>query len=231
MKRYESLYQTKNEPWEYSKRAVERIRHERLAELVKQYLQPQKVLLEIGCSKGILSERLLPLTEHFSLLEISPTALSETKKRLYNMEHSGFLEFHEGSALELPFSNNTFQCALAADGIHEWGFTLEQKMQAYSEIYRVLMPGGFAIFSDYLRPEWFSDVKETFSRTSFESVYEEYLGDRPSYQLESWLKALKHFPWVQQVNASLSLAKKLQVVGKKLGPKGSRHMIWIGRKP
>lgn len=231
MKRYESLYQTENEPWDYSKRAVEQIRHERLAELVKQYLQPKKVLLEIGCSKGILSERLLSMTEHFSLLEISPTALSEAKKRLYKLEHSGSLEFQEGSALELPFSNNSFQCALAADGIHEWGFSSEQKMQAYSEIYRVLMPGGVAIFSDYLRPEWFSDVKEMFSRTKFTFILEEYLGDRPSYQLESWLKALKHFPWVKQLNASLSLAKQLQMVGKKLGPRGSRHMIWIGKKP
>lgn len=230
MKNYESLYQNQEEPWRYSKRAVEQLRYEALTNFVKQYLQPQKTLLEIGCSRGILSQQLLPLTDHFSLLELSPTALAEAKKKLYSIEHGGSLEFQEGSALHLPFADKSFQCVLAADGIHEWGFSDEQKKKAYSEIYRVLLPGGHAIFSDYLRPEWFDDVRQTFAKTSFELVQVEYLGDRLSYQLESWLKALRPISWIDQIHSNISVARYLQQFGKKIGPKGSRHMIWIGKK-
>jgi ubiquinone/menaquinone biosynthesis C-methylase UbiE len=232
MKNYDSLYESQIEPWNYSERAIEKLRHLSLADRVKTVFTTtiHKSLLELGCSRGMQSELLLPLTQHFAAMEISAAALEVAKKRLSKIDHLGSLEFFQGSALQLPFSNNSFQLVLAADGLHEWGFSLSEKQKVYSEIYRVLQPGGIAIFSDYLKPSWFQEVLNEFQKTEFQLIDVEYFGDRPSYQLEALLKFFKNTPWAKKMIADLSLAKKLQTFGKWLGPIGSRHMMWVGKK-
>jgi ubiquinone/menaquinone biosynthesis C-methylase UbiE len=232
MKNYDLLYQNQMEPWRYSERAIEMLRHQALAERVKKILSssPNKSLLELGCSKGILSELLLPSTQRFAALEISASALEEAKRRLNSLDHLGSIEFQQGSALNLPYSDNSFQVVLAADGIHEWGFSLEDKQKVYAEIYRTLLPNGVGIFSDYLKPAWFSEVLTEFQKSKFEFVEVEYFGDRLSYQLEGLLKAFEKSEWAKKIVSNQSLAQKLQAIGKSLGPSGSRHMIWVGKK-
>jgi SAM-dependent methyltransferase len=230
MKQYDSLYRSQAEPWNYSERAIELLRYEALQGKVKNYLHPRKSLLEIGCSRGLLSSQIAPLAEEFTAMEISATALAETQNRLHAMALTTKLHFQIGSALELPFPTESYQCVLAADGIHEWGFTKEQKQKVYAEIHRVLRPGGHAIFSDYLKPEWFSDVLSEFQNSPFQLVETEYFGDRFCYQMESLLKAFANSHWAKEIKASVKLASLLRALGKQLGPTGSRHLFWVGKK-
>ncbi len=230
MKHYDTLYKSHDEPWNYSERAIELLRYEALTKKVEQYLRPEKTLLEIGCSRGLLSSRIAPLATEFTAMEISETALEETRKRLQSLKLPGKLRFHLGSALDLPFPDNSFQCVLAADGIHEWGLTQDQKQKVYAEIHRILRPGGHAIFSDYLKPDWFADVLRQFQQSPFQLAETEYFGDRLCYQMESLLKAFANSTWAKGLKANVGLANLLRTLGKQLGPAGSRHLFWVGKK-
>lgn len=54
------------------------------------------------------------------------------------------IQVHEGSALELPFADNSFDAAW----MQNVGMNIEDKRSLYAEVYRVLKPGGRFAFQE-----------------------------------------------------------------------------------
>lgn len=75
--RFEELYQSKDDPWNYCFSPYEQEKYETtLKSLPKPHY---KHGLEVGCSIGVLTERLAKRCSHITAIDCSPTALEKAK--------------------------------------------------------------------------------------------------------------------------------------------------------
>ena len=234
---YEQFYQNESEPWSYSGRAAEILRHEYVVEQVKiiyEQVGKKLVILDLGCSLGHITEHLHPYGSLIVGLDISPTAVAKAKKRCAEMvgEQPNPYEFVAASTLALPFKIETFDVVIASDGVMGW-FEEGQKdnsQKAVAEIYRVLKKGGIAIHTDYMHPRYFDSFVRATMCMPFEKIKEEPLYDRLWYRTESWLKIFRKQSWAKRLLANVSFAKKLRSIAKILGRNYSKHISVIAKK-
>jgi ubiquinone/menaquinone biosynthesis C-methylase UbiE len=103
-------------------------------------LRPGDAVLEVGCGSGVLARWLTRHTaarNRITGLDISPYLLGEAKAlaRQENLEDA--IEFRDGNAEALPFSDNSFEIVMSVTVIEE---TDADRMLA--EMVRVTKPGG-----------------------------------------------------------------------------------------
>lgn len=235
---YEQFYKSQAEPWSYSERAAEILRHEYVADQVKKVYEEtgkKLTILDLGCSLGHITERLHPFGELVVGLDISLTAVLAAQKRCAEVVkgQSNPFQFVVGSTLALPFKDESFDVVVASDGIGGW-FEQAEKLnyskQAVAEIYRVLKKGGIVIHTDYMHPQYFDDFIKLALSAPFQKISEEPLYDRLWYRAESWLKAFRNQAWVKKLLADLGFARKLKSIAQKLGRNYSKHISLIAKK-
>lgn len=119
---------------------------------------------------------------------------------------------------------------IASDGLWGWGRTEAECAAALDEIERVLSPGGHAILTEHLRPARFREFVQSIavSRLAVSSVA--CLADRPSYQLEATLKAVRSWRVARALPANRLLAQVLRMRARPFGPSSSRHILVIARR-
>lgn len=92
-------------------------------------------ILDAGCGTGNLLERLRHLGR-VEGLDISPDAIHWCQQR-------GLSHITQGSLVELPYKNDTFDVVIAADVLEH----VNHDAQGMAELFRVLKPGGFAVMT------------------------------------------------------------------------------------
>jgi ubiquinone/menaquinone biosynthesis C-methylase UbiE len=103
-------------------------------------LQPGETVLEVGCGTGVLDRWLARHTGGANRvvgLDISPYLLREATALVRKEDLEGIIEFREGRAEALPFSDNSFDIAMSS--------TVIQRVDAdqmLREMVRVTKPGG-----------------------------------------------------------------------------------------
>jgi ubiquinone/menaquinone biosynthesis C-methylase UbiE len=103
-------------------------------------LQPGETVLEVGCGTGVLDRWLARHTGGANRvvgLDISPYLLREATALVRKEDLEGVIEFREGRAEALPFSDNSFDVAMSS--------TVIQRVDAdqmLREMVRVTKPGG-----------------------------------------------------------------------------------------
>jgi ubiquinone/menaquinone biosynthesis C-methylase UbiE len=233
---YEEFYQSQTEPWAYSGRAAEVLRHEYVAEQVRNIYREKGrklTILDLGCSLGHITEKLHLYGETVVGLDISLTAVAKAKKRCEEVVKGkdNPYQFIVASCLELPFQENTFDVVVASDGI--WGWFVEdteKSKKAVAEIYKVLKTNGVVIHTDYLHPRKFAKFVQLTMSAPFQLIKEEPMYDRLWYRLESWTKSLQSFTWVKKLLANVGFAKKLRTLARLLGRNYSKHISVIAKK-
>lgn len=221
---YAALYSAQEDPWNYSRRAAEILRHELIArELAASGVKFENAL-DVGCGLGQLTRRLKSLTRNLTACDVSEPAL----KKARGMEWNRGVHFTAAGLPGLPFRKESFDLVVAADGINE--FVPEpSRPQALSEIRAALKAGGLILFSDYMRPGSF----EPFIRAvgdQFRILKLVYLNDRMWYQFESWFKAVRHWEAVKILLSQVWIARILRPVSGLLGTKGSTHLLILAQK-
>lgn len=232
---YEQFYQSQAEPWAYSERAAEILRHEYVAEQVKtvyEKLGKKLIVLDLGCSLGHITERLHPYSELVVGLDISVTAVGKAKKRCEELMQGqeNPYQFVVASTLDLPFHENSFDVVIISDGIYEWFQTEKERKITIEGVYRILKINGMAIFTDYLSPKKFNEFAALIHASSLKVLREEPFYDRLWYRLESWLKAFKKQAWAKKLLADVVFARKLRSLAKRLGSNYSKHLAVIAQK-
>ncbi len=233
---FEGLYRAGGEPWSYSDRAVEVLRHERVTEMVRA-LGPGTVL-ELGCSLGLMTERLaaLPAALPGALVavDVAPTAVRRARERVRDCLDRGratrVVEFAVATVRTLPFADRQFDVVIASDGLQSWRLGPRGNADALRAIHDVLAPGGRAIFTEHMHPRDFPTFVALVESGPLQVETVSYLGDRFSYQFEGWLKAVRRSRPARALRANLPLARALSAIGRRIGASASRHICIVARR-
>lgn len=124
---------------------------------------PQKLsgkqVLDIGCGKGETSVFFAKRGAKVIAMDISPEMINVTKK-LSDIHHVGKnIKTTVADIQKLPFESNRFNIVHGKAVLHHVDLH-----KAVKEVYRVLKPGGIAIFSDPLAYNLFIKLYERYSK-------------------------------------------------------------------
>lgn len=102
-------------------------------------------VLEIGVGYGTVAQKLVAGGAQYYALDIAsgPVNIVNHRMRLLKLNNCGII----GSALDLPFSNDSFDACVSIGCLHHTGHV----QRAVDEIHRVLKPGGRTVVMLYNR--------------------------------------------------------------------------------
>jgi SAM-dependent methyltransferase len=223
---FEGRYRSSEEPWSFSERAAERLRHRWVVDTVRRFA-PRRAL-DVGCSLGQLTGALAELPMELHGVDVSPTAVAKARGRIVNgnglARDDDRVRFVAGSAVTLPLASSSYDFLTACDGLYSWELSDDERHRAVKELRRVLRVGGHALLTEHTRPARFEEFIGEITRGGLRVVSVEYLYDRPWYQFESWFRSVRGIGAVKRMLRSERVARALQRLGRLLGPNASRHI-------
>ena len=223
---FEGDYTKLSEPWNYSHRAIEGLRHDWVIEELTGIAPVDGLkVLELGCSLGLMTEKLIKTGSEIFAMDLSATAVTKAKSRVGSGVH-----FLVADASVLPFADGAFERVLVCDGLFGWHLDEATQAKVASEVLRVLKPGGYAFFTDYIHHLAFYKVRGLVQSAGFTVARESYLGDRLWYQFASAFKAIESWKMVQTILSNKVIARALQKLARMIGKPGSRHIMVIAKK-
>jgi ubiquinone/menaquinone biosynthesis C-methylase UbiE len=99
------------------------------------------IILDVGSGRGLFAKKLAEAGYSVIGIDFEENIVKKTNEEIQNWGLNGKLKFVEGSALDIPFVDNSF------DGVCDFGLMenlfREDWDQYADEISRVLKPGGF----------------------------------------------------------------------------------------
>lgn len=230
---YEEKHKEESEPWSYSDRAAEILRHQWIATMAARFDPQNRGVLDVGCSFGQLSSVLYRKGLNLTSIDISETAASKTKDLLSKIKpqsNQPSPKVFTGTATKLPFADNSFQVVLFSDGLIGWELTKKDQLIALNEAHRVLESGGTLVTTDYLHSKYFEAHLETFKQGPLKILETHYLNDRLWFQLNTNLEPLKKFSFIRSFLRNTRVAKGLAKISSLMGAKGSKHLAVILQK-
>ena len=140
------------------------------------------------------------------------------------------MQFIAGSTVELPFADQAFDIIIASDGLYSWDLSAADRAMALGELRRVLRPNGQIVLTEHMRLHRFDQFIAEIQASEFFVRRIEYLYDRPSYQFESWIRAIQDWRLAKVLRRSVGLARALRAVGRIGGRRASRHMCVVATR-
>jgi SAM-dependent methyltransferase len=134
-------------------------------------LQPGETVMDIGAGTGELALLLKTVVGNkgkVSAIDINEHFLHRCRHRseLYGLE----VEFKNGNAAKIPFPENTMDAVTCSLMAHHLTTDLKEKM--FSEILRVLKPGGRMVFFDLAQPRNLGEWTQVLGILSLDLLFE-----------------------------------------------------------
>lgn len=105
-------------------------------------------LIDIACGPGVVTAALAPNAASVVAFDATDEMLAKAKARCAKAGVSN-VEFKSGDAEHLPFADAKFDGAVTRAALHHFA----DPQRAIGEMFRVLRPGGIAIFADVISSE------------------------------------------------------------------------------
>jgi ubiquinone/menaquinone biosynthesis C-methylase UbiE len=121
---------------------------DRLTDLMTDALRLDKghQVLDVGCGVGQPAMRIAQRTgAHVTGIAISQDQIARATELAEAAGLTDKVEFRHADAMELPFPDNSFDAAIAIESI----FHMPDRERVFSEIRRVLRPGGRLVLTDF----------------------------------------------------------------------------------
>lgn len=173
-------------------------------ELFRKYFSPGKSLLELGCGAGRIAIGLWELGYRHILGVDYSKPMVEQARRLNKLLEYG-ISFQKGDATALNFEDNLFDGAIFGfNGLMQIP-TREARKKAMSEVFRVIAPGSFFIFTAHDRQnpkykKYWHEEKLKWRRQKPQPELDDF-GDR--YGPSPWGMMFIHVPENKEVREDL----------------------------
>lgn len=118
-------------------------------------LEPEHVVLDVACGAGHASEPVAPLVRQVVGIDLTRELLELGARRLAEAGVANVL-LQEGSALALPFVDDSFDVVFSRTALHH----MLEPARAVAEMERVCRPGGRVVLMDMVAPD--AAVRERF---------------------------------------------------------------------
>ncbi|MBK5215915.1 MAG: class I SAM-dependent methyltransferase [Candidatus Pacebacteria bacterium] len=145
---FETAYRTGSDIWTH-------LPLKNRGEKLMEQLPKDSLILDIGSGRGLFAKKLVEAGYRVIGLDFEPNIIKKTNEDVIHWGLEGKLKFVEGDALDIPFTDNSF------DGVCDFGLMEnlynDDWEQYASEISRVLKPGGF-----YLNTSLSSETQKFF---------------------------------------------------------------------
>jgi ubiquinone/menaquinone biosynthesis C-methylase UbiE len=127
-----------------------------------------KQVLEVGSGRGGGASYIARYhsPSRMTGVDFSPQAVAFSAKRHAEMRH---LQFVTGDAENLPFEKNHFDAVINVESSHCYG----NVPRFFSEVYRVLRPGGWFLFADLRESAEAAELERMLSAQPWELVEKE----------------------------------------------------------
>jgi len=117
--------------------------------LIRKYFKPNSTILDIGCGTGRTTIHLQKLGYKVKGIDITPAMINNARgiAKLKNLK----IDYEMGDVTELKYKNSSFDNAIFS--FNGWAMIPRKinRAKALEEIFRVLKPGGYFIFTSLLR--------------------------------------------------------------------------------
>lgn len=131
---FETAYRTGSDSWTHLSKKTQ------LEKLVSR-IKEGSIILDVGSGRGLYAKYLAQLGHSVLGLDSEKNIVNKINLEIKNWELAGKLKFVEGSVLDIPFTDNSF------DGIYDISlleYLYKEDWEEYAkEITRVLKKGGF----------------------------------------------------------------------------------------
>jgi ubiquinone/menaquinone biosynthesis C-methylase UbiE len=156
----------------------QRFQHQMYRELFRRLAKKREIkpgirLLEVSCGRGGgLNAALADYPGMFDAtgLDVAASAVEFCRKTYGETEK---LHFVEGSAMELPFPDASFDVLLNVEASNDY----PDRMQFYREVARVLKPDGIFIYTDSFRTGKTDAMKEELAAAGFKAEFDDITGN------------------------------------------------------
>lgn len=127
---------------------------------------PNETVLDIACGTGEFERLLL---NEYSKQKIVGVDISENMLAIAKQKCAAFpqVSFHQASAENLPFADNTFDVIVSASSFHYF----DNPIGVLTEMRRVLKPDGKVIILDWCKDFFFCKILDIFLKF-FDSAHE-----------------------------------------------------------
>ncbi|HEU5285107.1 MAG TPA: methyltransferase domain-containing protein [Sphingomicrobium sp.] len=150
----------------------QRFQHQMYRELLrllkeKRSLEPGLKLLEVSCGRGGGLGALLaaaPGVFDATGLDVAASAVAFCRSTYGENDR---LRFVEGSALDLPFPDSSFDVLLNVEASNDYG----DRPRFFAEVARVLKPGGVFLYTDSFRAAQAEQMKRELAAAGFEAEF------------------------------------------------------------
>ncbi len=159
-------------------------------------------IAELGCGGGRNTAELLKRYPQgkVSALDYSPLSVEKTKEYNKDMITSGRCTVIQGNVAELPFEDRAFDLATAFETVYFWP-GLEH---CFSEVYRVLKPGGV-----------FMICNESDGTDETSLKYEKIIDGMKCYTVDELTSALKAAGFTQVISDRYDSKPWITVIARK----------------
>ena len=115
------------------------------AHAMLEQIEPRGKVIDIACGTGLVSRLAASRTEvdHIEAIDVAPPMIAKARELAGNTATK--VRYTEASALDLPFGDDTFDCALCQQGLQFF----PDKAAGLREARRVLKPGARGVFSTW----------------------------------------------------------------------------------
>jgi ubiquinone/menaquinone biosynthesis C-methylase UbiE len=107
-------------------------------------IDPHTKILDLCCGSGQVTGILMEYSDDVTGLDVSPLSLSRARQ---NVPQAKYIE---ALAEEMPFTDGQFDLVHTSAAMHE--MNRSQLQQIFTQVYRVLKPGGIFTLVDFHRP-------------------------------------------------------------------------------
>jgi ubiquinone/menaquinone biosynthesis C-methylase UbiE len=138
-------------------------------------------LIDVACGPGVVTAALAPSAASVVAFDATDEMLAKAKARCAKVGLRN-VDFKSGDAEHLPFADAEFDGAVTRAALHHFA----DPQRAISEMFRVLRPGGAAVFADVISSE---DANESRLHNAIERLRDpSHVRMLPASELDSYAR-------------------------------------------